>query len=167
VGDSVALVFVALSLLMLAFVLLWTTHRGKQAFTTAAREIRSRPNLFAIPLWLLPFGLAVVFEAQTRYIPDVLANTLFFIGRFVFPLSYTYKLHPEALEPLFYRPTHAWDLLFWCAVSVAYWYSTRNIRPRYAFAAAPLVVAAILATYHLCAWQLGYVHWGLPTRVVG
>ena len=164
-GDYVGLAVVLFSLFTFTIVFLWGNPSGKRAVTVAARTLRS--SLFAIPVWLFPFGLAVIFEAQTEHVPDVIANIFFFIGRFIFPLSYTYKARPDGLEPLLYPPTQIWDLLFWVAVSVAYWLVTRNIRHGYAFAMAPLVIVAILAIYHLCAWQLGYVHWGLPFRVVG
>jgi hypothetical protein len=127
-----------------------------------------RVNFLAIPAWLLPFGLAVVFEAQTRYVPDILANFFHFNGRWLFPFAYLNRYWPDVgLERLLPSGTHAWDVLFWVVVSIAFGLLTRRMPPRRAWWLAPVVVIALAFAIHVIAAWAGLVFYGRSFRVVG
>jgi len=160
------------AILIIFIVFFLSDPRGMNLFLKVWNVLNIKWSFFFIPLWLLPFGLAVVFEAQTEHVPTFLANIFFFSGRYVFPLGYTYKHQAGGFVPLLshpnmFQPAHTWDLIIWLIVSVLYGLFTRRIRTGRAFAMAPLLILALLAVFHFFAWQFGYIHWGLPTRVVG
>jgi hypothetical protein len=163
---ALAVAPIAIAILGFAFVQAWASPQRK-ALTAIAATIKPPITVLAIPAWVLPFGFAVHFEAQTRHIPDVLANFLFFTGRFIFPTTYMYKLLPDGVAPMSIRHTFLWDIVFWVVASILFGRATRNFRPLYAFILAPLVVYGIAELYQIVAWQLGYVHHGRPFRVVG
>ncbi len=163
---------IAIPTLVISFVFFATDPRGMRLLSKASSSLNIQWSFFSIPLWLLPFGLAVIFEAQTKFVPAAVANLFFYCGRYVFPLGYTWKKLPDSFMPLlnhpdFFQPAHTWDLIFWAIISFAYGFFTRKVRTGFAFAMAPLLVLVILAIFHFFAWQLGYIHWGLPARVVG
>jgi len=127
----------------------------------------SRPLTFAaLPIFLLPFVLAVIFESKTDLLPSRVANFLFSNGRFVLPLSYVYKIRPDGIQAILQPATHVWDVLFWVAASISYGFYFQRIRIWYAFAIAPICIGLIVFAFNFVMWKLGYILWSLPFRVV-
>jgi hypothetical protein len=121
----------------------------------------------ALPVFLLPFTLAVIFESKTYLLPDHVANFFFFFGRLMLPLSYIYKVRPDGIQAILQPPTHVWDILFWAAASTLYGFYCQKLRVWCAFAIAPCCIALIVLSFNFAMSNLGYIVWGLPFRVVG
>ena len=126
-----------------------------------------RPLAFAaIPFFLFPFVIAVIFESKTNFLPNHVANFLFFNGRFILPLSYIYEVRSYGMQPILQHSTHAWDIAFWEIISVAYGFLTQKLRVRCAFAIAPICILLVVFAFNFIMWRLGYVLWSLPFRVI-
>jgi len=143
-------------------VLIKPTGRTKR-ITSSLR----RPLAFAaIPLFLLPFVLVVIFESKTNILPNGIANFFYFYGRKVLPLSYVYEVHSYGIQAIVQPATHIWDVAFWAIFSVTFGFLTQSLRLRYSFLVAPVVILVIVVVFHYTMLRLGYVFWGLPFRVV-
>jgi hypothetical protein len=133
---------------------------------TTSAPLLSRPNFFAISLWLLPFGLAVFFEQNP------LSGGFFsHWSRLLFPLSYMHIVEPSGgLTPLIQTETHLWDVLAWVIISALFGVLMRKVRFRYALLLAPVIIVAITYLFLLLSQVFGLEFWvwgfGLP-RLVG
>lgn len=126
-----------------------------------------RPLAFAaIPLFLLPFALAVIFESKTNILPNGIANFLYGYGRNVLPLSYVYEVHSYGIQAIVQPTTHIWDVAFWAICSIIFGFLTQRLRLRYSFLIAPFVILVIVVVFHYTMLHLGYIFWDLPFRVV-